>query len=1432
LSRLHIYTRHFLVMCVLISCFWGKVAGNPLPVQPIVRSSVAPPYVVQVRRFSVEEGLPNRTVTSIGQDAQGFIWVGTLNNAYRFDGSHFLPLPTLPRPSPAQLPVYIERIFPDKTGALWIFKARSNSEQWIEQWSPAEKRVTPFTVRLPASAERDHFLPADVIGKRGVVNTPATPLVIFQENGRVYYHTQKGNLTFLNPREAPSLLKRVAITSRNTLLLPQSDVAQTKYSLTELDSTGRVLRQLPMPKLLRPVCTDPKGGVYLMHDVESTDQPSVLPHLTSHALTDFLYRLEPDGQLKSVPITFDKSPFLDLVGLGAAPYSLKENQVVYDAHHDLFWFLGKGVVFAWQPEKGIVFDLAASGFPLPKTPATFSGLRVDRTGGVWLASSDGILLFTLTPNRFARYLYHPPYATDYSDAATRGIAQVGKQLWINAFDSWVVDLATANQQLALPKQTVYQTDFLNQQPVAPAGEDALWVALTKLSLVKPATRSIVAQYPLRGATNYCWSIKPDRQGNLWLGYNHGISYFDVARKVNRPFTRYNAWPELADNRVNGFFPDKQAGGMWVASSSGLYLLDTLKGIVARYSVEQPAPRNLPYNHITYVHVDPDQPGIYWLATRGSGLIRWERSTGRYRQFTDADGLLNTTLYCLFTDHPNPSLRRDKNRLWFTTDYGLVSFNKKTEQLHTYLPRDGITHEEFNFTSNYQATDGRLYLGGLNGVTAFWPNRIEESSSTKAPLVVTQIQQLNGRTGNMIDYTADYKPNQPIQIASSSRSFLLSFALLDYRFLDQTRLWYRIRGWQDAWAPQKLTDLRINGLPPGSYELDVRIQNLNGQWVSDIVSIPLVVQKPIYYQWWFLLGCFLLLVGATIALFRWRNRLLVEETVRLEAEVAHRTARIERDKAIIEQQAAELRENATLKSRFFANVTHEFRTPLTLLLGPLTYLSKRSTDETAQRLLATMERNARQLQELVNDLLGLGKLEAGQLQLDAQPADLNVVVARTVAAFSTQASFVGIAIDTVGIDKPIGMLLDVPKFETVLRNLMANALRFTPSGGSITIQVIDAVDEIRLSVNDTGRGIHPDDLPHVIERYYQSNRSNVPLQGGTGIGLAICHEYCQLWQGELHIDSQLGQGSTFTITYPKVSAYLPESIPDVPMAEGGQPGEVTALPVESALSRERILIVEDNSDMAAYIQMLLAPQYAHTWCRNGVEALAWLEGQPAEAMPQLIMTDMMMPEMDGMALLAQLRQRPQLRPIPVIMLTARFSQEVRLQALQLGVADYLTKPFDEDELLTRIQNLLDRAREREFWINPSTDVALAEEPTEVEASPPDNTWLQTIQSLVIANLTDSRFQVTDLADASNMSQRQFYRRLKATTGLSPIQFVQEVRLQTAHEWIEENRCKTVKEVAHRVGFQKVSYFSRLYQQRFGVYPSLRINEQNDSVTEPV
>ncbi|MBO0951888.1 response regulator [Fibrella forsythiae] len=1383
-----------------------------------------PSYSVQVRHFSVEHGLPNRSVTRLEQDAQGFIWIGTLNNAYRFDGSRFWPLPDYARASRKQMPFFIERISSDQTSRLWFFKSHSFLDQWIEQWIPEKKQLVLFTIRTRSADGKGHFYPAEPIGQRGIPVAKGSRLIVYQEKGHVYRHDDKPVLTDIYSLPAASRLAHVGSTQKGSLLLSVRDTNRVHHSLIELDSQGRVQRTIPFPKALRPVCTDAQGNSYFYHEYQGTEAPDQLPQVTNQLLSGYLYRLDANNQLANIPIHFPQSPFFALTEGEPASALLRSARVVYDAYHDLFWIFGKGTLFAWHPTKGVVYNLTASDFPVAKI-LFLGSLLVDRTGGVWVGSNNGVLLLSLTPNRFSHYFYNIPGSIGYSDVATRGIVQVGNSLLVNAANNWMIDLTTGARKTTLSGKQNQQTNLFYQHPIVVAGKDSLWMARSMLSLVRPATKTVV-QYPLRGEQNECWAISVDGRRNLWIGYEQGISYFDVSRKKNQLFTKYNSWPELAENRVNGFFPDRRAGGIWVAASSGLYLLDTLRGIAARYSTEQAAPRYLPFNHITYVHIDPDQPGVYWLATRGGGLIRWERAIGRYKQYTQASGLLNATLYCLYTDHPNPKLRRNKNRLWFTTDYGLVSFDKRSERFRTYLPKDGITHEEFNFTANYQAPDGRLFLGGLNGITAFWPNQIQTSASTNAPLVITQFQQLNGQTGIMENHLDDYQAGQPVQIASSSRAFLLSFALLDYCYLGQTRLWYRIHGWQDAWATQKQNDLRINGLPSGSYQLEVRMQSINGQWVSNTLSIPVVVQPPLYKRQWFMLLCLFTIVGGTVALFRWRNRLLVRETIRLEAEVANRTARIEEDKAIIEQQAAELRENATLKSRFFANVTHEFRTPLTLLLGPLTYLSKRTADTTTEQLLATMERNARRLQELVNDLLGLGKLEAGQLQLDSQPADLRAVVARTVTAFNTQASFAGIRLDIVGLDRPIGMLLDVPKLETVIRNLVANALRFTPRGGTITIRLIEAGNQVRLSVADTGCGIHPDDLPHVIERYYQSGRPNAPLQGGTGIGLAICHEYCQLWQGELLIDSVLDKGSTFTVTYPKLAALLPDISSDY-QVDTQYTGASQVELIEPSVKREMILLVEDNPDMASYVQMLLTPQYNYHWCRNGFEALKWLEEQTVDSLPDLILTDMMMPEMDGMTLLETVRSQPTWRPVPVIMLTARFSQEIRLRALQLGVADYLTKPFDEDELLTRIQNLLDRAHERAFWITPPVQELESDEPDETNVTPPDETWLQDIQQQVVARLTDNRFQVTDLAEAANMSQRQFYRRLKTLTGLSPIQFVQEVRLQTAYEWIEESRYKTVKEVAHRVGFQKVSYFSRLYQQRFGIYPSLRISEQNEA-----
>jgi signal transduction histidine kinase/DNA-binding response OmpR family regulator len=1371
------------------------------------------PYMVTVQHYSLEQGLPNRIIHDIGQDRQGFIWVGTLDNAYRFDGHKFAALALPEQNYRNQLPMSMIGIRNDTEGNLWFFGSQFAGRTQFALLpdsriggaaSPAFFQ-TRFRHQYPFMTSGPCW-PSHVAGPTG------TP-VIYTRTGEVWRYQGQGR--FRRLFQHPFTDERGYLFSQangNSLLSYKtavtSGIQAPNYSLVELDTVGKVLRQHALPAMLHPIRVDAARETYLYR------ANGGIPQLTSKGIENLLYRLSPNGKLTGIPITFSTNPIPN-----PTQPDWYEMLVQYDEFHDLFWVLGHNVLFAWHPQKGIVFNLAETGFPVSSLQK-FGALFVDRTGVVWAGSQNGLLQLTLEPNRFRNYLSQTNKHTTATTLSTRGIIQFGNELWVNANKTYRVDLTTGLSRPLSPTTGVQPLYY-----VAIRGHDGnFWAAFRSLVRVNPGTLATDV-FPLQHLNNACWAMWQDGRQNFWLGYDQGISIFDWKSKKNTPFIKYNNYPELAENRINGFFPDKRAGGVWVAASSGLYLLDTLRGIVARYSSVEAAPRRLPFNHVTFVHPDPQQPDLYWLATRGGGLIRWERNTGHYRQFTQRDGLLNNALYCIYEDK--------QGRLWLPSDYGLVWFQKeaieqKTGAIQVFLPKDGIAHEEFNLSSHFQAPDGRLFLGGLNGVTAFYPDSVQPKIPAAAPLVVTRYQKLDPETADWIEQTADFGKTRQVELQPADRSFVLSFALLDYRFNRHMRLWYRMAGWQDQWTMQTEPDLRINGLPPGHYQLEVRAQNANGQWVSEPIKVPILVLQPFYSAWWFWAVLVLSILGLIVLTFRWRNRRLEKANARLEAEVALRTAQLKADNAIIEQQAASLQESALLKARFFANVSHEFRTPLTLLLGPLEYLSRHTHDKAVRQLLHTMSRNANQLLAMVTDLLNLSKGDANQLSLLETATDLKHLLEQTVAAFEPQASLAGIRLKFEGTLRSPNFLMDGPKVETVLKNLLANAFRFTPAGKTVKIVFTELADTLEVEVSDTGTGIHPDDLPFIFDRYYQSKLANARLQGGTGIGLALCRDYCNRWGGTLTVESHWGEGSRFVFTYPKHPlaqslttelkpnlSLIDESKPLAGLPELNRAAGWASLPgsVHSAAT-QTLLLVEDHPDMLTYLQTLLSPYYTLQLANHGQQAWDWLNGLSTSDLPSLIITDVMMPEMDGLTFLRSLRLHPEARNIPVIMLSARADLSVRLLALRLGIADYLIKPFHEEELLTRISNLLERTSERDAWRQQRS---LGTIPAIEPDVPNPESWLLAVQEFMLENLTNPQLQISDIAQAVNTSERHLYRRIKELTGFSPNQFMQELRLHTAREWLENRQYLTVKEVAFGVGFQKTSYFSRLYMNRFGISP---------------
>jgi signal transduction histidine kinase/CheY-like chemotaxis protein/AraC-like DNA-binding protein len=551
--------------------------------------------------------------------------------------------------------------------------------------------------------------------------------------------------------------------------------------------------------------------------------------------------------------------------------------------------------------------------------------------------------------------------------------------------------------------------------------------------------------------------------------------------------------------------------------------------------------------------------------------------------------------------------------------------------------------------------------------------------------------------------------------------------------------------------------------------------------------------------------------------------------------------------LIQAQSEKLKSLDAAKSRFFANVSHELRTPLTLMLGPVkTLLQGNQLTEKQTRLLQTVNQSGQQLQQLVNEILDLQKLEMGKMELHEKPTGLAGFFGRYAAQFESLAhrKQIDYSFETTVGDEVVANI-DQEKCRQIIYNLLSNAFKFTPESGRIKVSFSFHKDTLQLEVADTGSGIHPDDLPHVFDRFFQTNRPDKPSVGGTGIGLALCHEYAHLFGGKIEVESTLGKGSIFQVAFPlkmdesRQSAVGAKRNPDeernrdssretgdVRIAPAVELAKEHIPPTTSSESKPTILVVEDNPELQDYIRLILEEKYSVLTAGNGQAALNRLlpTAHPAQgaatahhasvvASCQLILSDLMMPVMDGYQLLEKLKNDDATRHIPVIMLTARAEAGDKLKALRIGVDDYLTKPFDEEELLARIENLLKNRAVRELVQREEQPGTASPILAQAEAD-----WLADFEAYIRAHIADDALSISFLAQEFSMSESTFLRQVTRITGLSPKQYLQEVRLHAARELLESKTYSSVSQVSEKVGYSNVRTFTRSFRERFGKLPS--------------
>ncbi len=844
-----------------------------------------------------------------------------------------------------------------------------------------------------------------------------------------------------------------------------------------------------------------------------------------------------------------------------------------------------------------------------------------------------------------------------------------------------------------------------------------------------------------------------------------------------------------------FFPFDERT-LLIVSNAGLFFsspdLTNLRQIAFEYQDGKPA------EFLRFTNVLKDQSGKFWVTSLDGGLVKFELKDSTaliLDQLSRDDGVPTNTFYAVYSD--------GLGSFWCSTDLGIVQLDTSEWSFQFYSEVDGMKNKEFNRLSHFQDGTGDIYFGGLAGVTAFSPRDFYANKSTPLRLNLLHVEQYSQWENRVVNTTQDYLNSNTIILQPNDNFFTLEVGLNDLFQTSQHQYQYRLADLDAQWVGFQGNRLRMHGLSYGRHVLEIRGKNARGVSAENMLNIQVLVKRPIYMRWWFVL---IMALGFFLVIREYwasRTRRMRSQAEALENLVAERTAKIA-------EQASSLQQMQEARSRFFANISHELRTPLTLIKGPLVRLA--NTTENREAILdaysAMMLNNAELLNERIDDLLTLSQADAGQLKLRNTSFDLNAFLERLIDNIRGLAEADEIKI-VLQNDMPASCIVraDRKKVEHILLNYLTNAIKHSGQKTSILLKCYLPDDQLTFSVSDNGHGIAPEEVSKIFDRFYQIGKAT-----GVGLGLALSRELADVMQGSVWVESQPGNGSTFYLSIPFTQADEEDSIQDAPAAIPALPVEVNVnlLRSDGQMHAAHILCVEDNPAMQTFLVNELA-QYNIETCSNGVEALQLLERKyPASSLPDCILSDIMMPEMDGFELLRRLKETDKFNTIPMIMLTARAGVEDKLEALRIGVDDYIAKPFNSDELRTRIENLIGRKPLKQ---EPEPD---ASEPVVV-----DNAWLRKVESIIKKRLAESDLTMEAIALDLHLSRSQFFRRIKTHTGLTPNMYLREVRLFKARELVERGEVSSVKELSASVGFESPAYFSQLYLERFGYRPSEKL-----------
>ncbi len=1312
--------------------------------------------------LTISDGLSQGMVNDMIQDRQGFMWFATKDGLNRYDGYNFKVFTRDPYNPTSISGNFCTALLEDSKGRIWI----GTEKDGLNLFDPKTQRFTHISIS-------DSNL-------KGVGNYEIDYLKE-DENGSIWVITRHAGRYF--KIEASHLSAQTGRIKIEKVII--SDAKQTPRFVSDRHALERPHAQsiYQFDASFRAQQRHLGTSVFIMKDSKGCFWATGLGYIMSWE----------GNALKKIIVPKEDVPRLNLLRDGRVAVCFNRNVWILKDYSEL-------TATSFLPRNAIN-RFHSTEHPDTKLYGPVSNIYLDRQSNIW-ASNQGYGVIKL--NRYTQFFRSflpqaspgPLYQSAHGNVYFHGNFRPTYHYYelIKAENRWqrlpgnLYEKKQEHESLIQDRDQNFWLTIWNGQRLVLQKYSVKWQLLKSFPLLDSHYGN------QRNA-----KLIQDHAGNIWIGHVNGILL--KLDQLTGQFISYNYNSIIPKNRglteTLALYEDGSKI-LWIGTQAGLIKADHFySNPTFSISINNSKDRqSLSENVVSGMVDDPLLPHHYlWVSTKGGGLERMDKRTGNFEHFNETRGLPNKVVYGVLVG-------RDGN-LWMGTNRGIACLNPKTFVFTNFNKSDGLQDDEFNTASYFGDSTGELLFGGVKGITTFRPTDLQKDSKTPILKILglkinNQIVEAGDKSHilkNALEYTTaldlDFDQNQ----------VSIEFALMDFTNASKNRFKYQLEGIDQDWVEAGTNHMaNFAQLPYGQYTFRVQ-GTANGEVWSKPVALKVRINTPFYLTWWAYL--LYILIACFIFYDVYRNQV--------------KRAILEKQIIFKEKETARLAELDQLKTNFFTSISHEFRTPLTLIAGPIDDLQKKYPRE---EMLPSIRRNALRLLTLMNQLLDLSKLDAREMQLDVRKGDLAQFIQYLASSFESYAASLSIDFQFYQNEPHFFTVFDADKIEKILTNLLSNAFKFTPGKGRVDLQIEYRESYISIVLKDTGVGIAQEKLAKIFERFYQVDHSMKRNYEGTGIGLALVKELVNLMQGTIRVESQVGFGTSFFLKIPMEKEPMEQlqfeiytishdkSVPlqmrDHGLLSSDQKG------IQLDQNANILLIVDDNPDLRAYLRTIFENDYQIIEATNGKEGLEL----SLTNIPDIVISDLMMPIMDGFEFCKLLKTNEKTSHIPVILLTAKATLEDRMEGLDLGADDYLLKPFNAAEVKTRVKNLIAIREQLKIHYTQSI-LRNSIQPSEISSL--ETPFIKKVKEALEQEYSCSQFDVESLAQIMNMSSSQLLRKLKALTNLTTVEFIREYRLQKAAELLSQ-KAATVSEVAYQTGFESLSYFTKVFHQKYKKLPS--------------